>query len=399
MTTTSDPEEIPRLYGALNERILAKDKEGTIQVYYELLRLGRPLSEIMSRAERAEDGPQPHAPSLAGKAPGAGADATLLDEPPEPDSAPHEPAPERLAERASAIIAAHRVGPPDWAIDRIALDETAATASDSASEPPLPGTESTAPAARSVSRHGAMARLSPIALGFAACAIVAMVGLGALLLHPGAQKAAPAPPRAGEPAIDARAGTSPTADAAASDPAIRGNSAAESEPAAAAATPAPPAEPAPSAQPVPEAAPRDMAAATAPAQTVAPPEPAPLVRPAPATPNANSQAAAPASQAPPARPRPAAAEIAGLLARGDGLLSVGDIASARLFYERASDAGNGRAALRLGATYDPGFLDQLHLPQHQGDAARALSWYRRARDLGESEAERWIQGLETRSGR
>ena len=54
MTTTSDPEEIPRLYGALNERILAKDKEGTIQVYYELLRLGRPLSEIMSRAERAE---------------------------------------------------------------------------------------------------------------------------------------------------------------------------------------------------------------------------------------------------------------------------------------------------------------------------------------------------------
>src|SRR5436309_10569727 len=250
MATASDPEEIPRLYGALNERILAKDKEGTIQVYYELLRLGRPLSEIMSRAERAEDGPQPHAPSLAGKAPAAGADATLLDEPPEPDSAPHEPAPERLAERASAIIAARPVGPPDWAIGRVAPDETAPIASDSASQPALPGTESAAPVARSISRHGAMARRSPIALGFAACAIVAVVGLGALLLHPSAQKAAPAPPPAGEPAIDARAGTSPTADPAASDPATRGDSAAESDAApAAAVTPAPPAEPPPSAQP------------------------------------------------------------------------------------------------------------------------------------------------------
>src|SRR5207247_7783080 len=92
----------------------------------------------------------------------------------------------------------------------------------------------------------------------------------------------------------------------------------------------------------PGAPPRDMPAPTPPAPTVAPPEPAPLMRPVPVTPNANSPAAAPASQAQPARPRPAAAEIAGLLARGDGLLSVGDIASARLFYERASDAGNGR---------------------------------------------------------
>src|SRR5437879_3857128 len=56
MATASDPEEIPRLYGALNERILAKDKDGTIQVYYELLRLGRPLSEIMARTAQAAAG-------------------------------------------------------------------------------------------------------------------------------------------------------------------------------------------------------------------------------------------------------------------------------------------------------------------------------------------------------
>ena len=44
------------------------------------------------------------------------------------------------------------------------------------------------------------------------------------------------------------------------------------------------------------------------------------------------------------------AEIAGLLARGDDLLRVGDVASARLFYERAAEAGNGQAALRMAAT-------------------------------------------------
>src|SRR6266567_910875 len=104
MATTSDPEDIPRLYGALNERILAKDKDGTIQVYYELLRLGRPLSEIMARAEHAEDGPEPDPPGLAGEAAAVGEYAKILDAP----TAPESPRPERLAERASAIIAGRR---------------------------------------------------------------------------------------------------------------------------------------------------------------------------------------------------------------------------------------------------------------------------------------------------
>jgi hypothetical protein len=90
-------------------------------------------------------------------------------------------------------------------------------------------------------------------------------------------------------------------------------------------------------------------------------------------------------------PRPAQlrfpeAEIAALLARGDASFALGDLSSARLFYERAADAGEGRAALRLGHTYDPVFLDfaNLHV---RGDAAVAESWYRRARELGETEAE------------
>ncbi len=100
----------------------------------------------------------------------------------------------------------------------------------------------------------------------------------------------------------------------------------------------------------------------------------------------------------PDRPPPDTSEIPALLARGDSLLGAGDIVSARLFYERASDAGDGRAALRMGATYDPGFLDRVHLPHLHADAAQALSWYRRARDLGESGAEIWIQGLEINPG-
>src|SRR5690348_2416925 len=120
MATTTDPEEIPRLYGELNERILAKDKEGTIQIYYELLRLGRPLSEIMARAERPEDGPQPGAPEPAGEAPAKETGGTLLEEPPTPLGVRPESAPERLAERASAIIAGRPGEGPDWAINRIA---------------------------------------------------------------------------------------------------------------------------------------------------------------------------------------------------------------------------------------------------------------------------------------
>jgi hypothetical protein len=89
---------------------------------------------------------------------------------------------------------------------------------------------------------------------------------------------------------------------------------------------------------------------------------------------------------PPAQLRLSAAEIAMLLARGDTLLVQGDISSARLFYERAADAGDGRAALRLGNTFDPNFLDLAHL-HVRGDSAIAESWYSRARELGETKAQ------------
>ncbi len=89
----------------------------------------------------------------------------------------------------------------------------------------------------------------------------------------------------------------------------------------------------------------------------------------------------------PSEPHASTAETAALLARGDSLFGVGDVASARLFYERAAYAGDGQAALRLGETYDPNFLERTRVRAVLGDLAAAVFWYRRARDLGVAEAE------------
>jgi hypothetical protein len=98
---------------------------------------------------------------------------------------------------------------------------------------------------------------------------------------------------------------------------------------------------------------------------------------------------------PPASP-PMAAEIAELLARGDSFVVIGDIASARVFYERAASAGDGRAALRMGTTFDPAFLRRAGLPRTFGDPAQARSWYRRAFDLDDDKVKRRRNAVDTR---
>jgi hypothetical protein len=91
------------------------------------------------------------------------------------------------------------------------------------------------------------------------------------------------------------------------------------------------------------------------------------------------------------------AETAVLVQRGDAFLSLGDITSARLFYERAANAGSGPAALRLGATFDPAILGHASARGVIADPAQALSWYKRARNLGMVEAEQPIKRSETPS--
>jgi hypothetical protein len=86
-------------------------------------------------------------------------------------------------------------------------------------------------------------------------------------------------------------------------------------------------------------------------------------------------------------------EVTALLTRGDSLFAKGDIASARLFYERAAEAGDGQAALRLGESYDPAFLARTHLSGVRGDALAAARWYRRAHELGTTEAETLLRTI------
>jgi hypothetical protein len=91
-------------------------------------------------------------------------------------------------------------------------------------------------------------------------------------------------------------------------------------------------------------------------------------------------------------------EIAELLEHGDALLRNGDVASARLFYERAAGAGDRWAALRLGATFDAEFLGRLGFGKLQANPVEARSWYSRARDLGAVEAKRRLNSVETSTG-
>ena len=108
-----------------------------------------------------------------------------------------------------------------------------------------------------------------------------------------------------------------------------------------------------SSMPVPAAAPE--ASATA-APATPPKDPAPTIIAAASAAPAGSSAPAASAASTQVKPSPvessdeprfSAAEIAALLARGDALLSSGDITSARLFYQRAADAGAGLAAVRL----------------------------------------------------
>jgi hypothetical protein len=98
----------------------------------------------------------------------------------------------------------------------------------------------------------------------------------------------------------------------------------------------------------------------------------------------------------PALPRASSLETAPLLEHGDRLFGMGDVISARLFYERAAEAGDGPAALRLGETYDPTFLERAKLRAIKGDLKAAAFWYRRAKELGVVEADILLKGLQTK---
>lgn len=75
------------------------------------------------------------------------------------------------------------------------------------------------------------------------------------------------------------------------------------------------------------------------------------------------------------------AERALFTERGNALLAAGDIASARLYFERAADAGDARSALGMAKTFDPVELARAGVRGLKSDQAKADYWYQRAHVL------------------
>lgn len=71
-------------------------------------------------------------------------------------------------------------------------------------------------------------------------------------------------------------------------------------------------------------------------------------------------------------------DIAAHLARGEDKLKNGELAAARLYFERVALAGDQRGALGMARTYDPAVLAGLPVLGPQADAAAARQWYQRA---------------------
>jgi TPR repeat protein len=114
--------------------------------------------------------------------------------------------------------------------------------------------------------------------------------------------------------------------------------------------------------------------------------------------------APPAAAAPPASPPlPKASteslDTERLMRRGHALLQEGDVAAARLFFDRAAAGGHAPAFTALGQSYDPLELRRLGVIGIKGDPGRALELYRAANTAGDASAQQrgarlsgWVEG-------
>ena len=94
-----------------------------------------------------------------------------------------------------------------------------------------------------------------------------------------------------------------------------------------------------------------------------------------------------------ARPRPDHEQIELLIARSQELVTEGDVGAARTLLQHAAEAGDARAALSLGGTYDPIILAILQARGVTPDVASARDWYKKASDLGSQEAQERLRLL------
>ncbi len=82
-------------------------------------------------------------------------------------------------------------------------------------------------------------------------------------------------------------------------------------------------------------------------------------------------------------PAPTPSQIDVLLKRGNSLLQLGDIASARLIFNRVAVMGDERGAKGMGMTYDPEVYRSLPVAGMAPDQAKADYWYSKAKELAD----------------
>jgi TPR repeat protein len=82
-----------------------------------------------------------------------------------------------------------------------------------------------------------------------------------------------------------------------------------------------------------------------------------------------------------------------LVSRANDLLNSNDFASARPLLRRAAEAGDAKAALMLGATYDPLVMHERGAIGIASDIAQARQWYEKAAKLGSDVATQRLANL------
>jgi hypothetical protein len=101
------------------------------------------------------------------------------------------------------------------------------------------------------------------------------------------------------------------------------------------------------------------------------------------------------SAAVPNAPTPVGEAARRLCAQGLVAMAAGDIADARLYLERALDAGDIRALMVLGESYDPATLALMGAVGIKGDASKARDYYAKALAAGMGAARERMAALET----
>jgi hypothetical protein len=100
------------------------------------------------------------------------------------------------------------------------------------------------------------------------------------------------------------------------------------------------------------------------------------------------------SAAAPGVAAPASEAARRLCAQGLVAMAAGDIAGSRLYLERAAEAGDVRALMVLGESYDPTTLARMGALGIKGDAGKARDYYAKALAAGMGAARERMAALE-----